>query len=335
MSRARGQFVGSLLVTFVFACGEAPTTPRLPGISAAITAQGYDCTIQSDLDAQTECPALVALFESTEGTGWFNNTGWLQTTHPCSWYGVTCGPAYDPAFTVLASLDLVSNNLRGPIPFTFWLVLGLNSGLLTIDFSGNSISGDLIALDDFPGAGFHGSSFRSIKLSGNQLTGPVPFAFWTIIDLFTLHQSDNDFVGVLPSVYGEVGYGEDPQIDCDLSGNPRLTVPSFYDRNLDGLFCGVAVTGIEPVAASTVDLIGYYVSTKLLRRPDGNTLTNLVRAALRERAKGRYAKAIGNIQSYLDQVTAWVPGKLTTGQSGALRTAGDALLHFLQDEAGA
>ena len=48
-----------------------------------------NCATQTQIPT-TECDALVALYNSTNGAGWTNNTGWLQTDTPCSWYGVTC-----------------------------------------------------------------------------------------------------------------------------------------------------------------------------------------------------------------------------------------------------
>ena len=68
-----------------------------------------------DQDEITEIPAieyqaLVALYESTNGTGWANNVGWLQTNRPCSWYGVHCvgGTVY--------GLNFDENRLEGTIP---------------------------------------------------------------------------------------------------------------------------------------------------------------------------------------------------------------------------
>ena len=37
-----------------------------------------------------ERPALIDLYVSTAGPGWTVNTGWLTTSHPCTWFGVTC-----------------------------------------------------------------------------------------------------------------------------------------------------------------------------------------------------------------------------------------------------
>jgi hypothetical protein len=38
----------------------------------------------------TERAALLALYNSTHGDDWGNNTGWGTDTYHCDWYGVTC-----------------------------------------------------------------------------------------------------------------------------------------------------------------------------------------------------------------------------------------------------
>ena len=38
---------------------------------------------------EPDCEALVALYNSTNGPAWINNTNWLVTLTPSDWYGVT------------------------------------------------------------------------------------------------------------------------------------------------------------------------------------------------------------------------------------------------------
>ncbi|MCP4399376.1 MAG: PEP-CTERM sorting domain-containing protein [bacterium] len=60
---------------------------------------------------QTECEALIALYDSADGDNWTDNTGWKQNNTPCSnWYGVTCEDGN------VIGLDLSSNALSGKIP---------------------------------------------------------------------------------------------------------------------------------------------------------------------------------------------------------------------------
>lgn len=67
------------------------------------------CNFVSDIP-KVECEALVALYAATDGNNWTDNSGWLVTTTPCSWYGVTCGGGH------IEELDLHNNQLSGTIP---------------------------------------------------------------------------------------------------------------------------------------------------------------------------------------------------------------------------
>ena len=66
-------FTAILLLALVAALGLWPT-----GASAAPAAQSptFDCGTVSEIP-QTECQALVSLYDSTSGLSWTNNTGWL------------------------------------------------------------------------------------------------------------------------------------------------------------------------------------------------------------------------------------------------------------------
>jgi hypothetical protein len=57
-----------------------------------------------------EYNALVALFASTNGPSWKNNTNWLQSsTSPCTWFGVNCAPTGNH---VIAIGTLPCNSVR-------------------------------------------------------------------------------------------------------------------------------------------------------------------------------------------------------------------------------
>jgi len=69
----------------------------------------YDCSTATGLP-QTECEVLVAFYTATGGDDWYTKTGWLQTSTPCTWYGVTCETAR------VTKLSLLSNHLSGALP---------------------------------------------------------------------------------------------------------------------------------------------------------------------------------------------------------------------------
>jgi Leucine-rich repeat (LRR) protein len=61
---------------------------------------------------QTECEALVALYNSTDGPNWTDNAGWLLTDTPCTtpWYGVNCDSGH------VDIINLAGNQLTGHVP---------------------------------------------------------------------------------------------------------------------------------------------------------------------------------------------------------------------------
>jgi hypothetical protein len=59
----------------------------------------------------TECEAVVALYNETDGPNWTNNDGWGVDPDPCNWHGVICS-----AGGSVRILNLTRNGLSGPIP---------------------------------------------------------------------------------------------------------------------------------------------------------------------------------------------------------------------------
>lgn len=94
--------------------------------------------------------ALVAVFNSTGGTGWTNNTNWL--TGPVgTWFGVTQTGAS------ITSLILPSNNIQGSMPIE---LIDLNA-LQTINLADNQIT----ALPEVSQI----SAINTLDVSGNNL----------------------------------------------------------------------------------------------------------------------------------------------------------------------
>ena len=81
-----------------------------------------------------ERDALMALYDSTDGANWTNNSGW-GAGNPCdsAWFGVTCGA------DGVTWLDLSYNQLIGPIPTE----LGNLSSLVGVALNNNQLSGSI------------------------------------------------------------------------------------------------------------------------------------------------------------------------------------------------
>jgi Leucine-rich repeat (LRR) protein len=76
--------------------------------------------------------ALVALYNSTAGTGWTNRSGWLSGNLE-SWYGVSVGGGR------VTSLDLEGNNLLGSIPSS----IGNLRNLTELYLDSNQLTGSI------------------------------------------------------------------------------------------------------------------------------------------------------------------------------------------------
>lgn len=181
--------------------------------AAPAWAQTYDCTAQSEL-AVGECEALVALYDSTNGDGWTDNDGWLSTTTPCSWYGVTCSEVGDGVMMI----DLYNNNLVGTIPAALGnlaalesLVLSYNqltggipaslgnlTGLVGLDLMVNQLTGGVpVELANLP-------YLQALVLSSNQLTGEIPAALGNLTELVSLALAGNQLTGGIPTTLGNL-----------------------------------------------------------------------------------------------------------------------------------
>jgi Leucine-rich repeat (LRR) protein len=155
----------------------------LPSISLAAT----DCQIQTEIPA-TECHALIALYDSTDGANWSNNTGWKVTNTPCSWYGVSCDGGN------VTKLDFTWNSLNGTIPSE----LGNLANLTSLDMLGNQLSGTIpLELGNL-------LNLTALILGGNQLSGTIPVELGHLINLRELYLSNNQLSGTIPVELGHL-----------------------------------------------------------------------------------------------------------------------------------
>ena len=166
-----------------------------------------------------EREALIALYNSTDGDNWTDNSGWkdgdifsLPGTE-CNWEGVTCD-YYDHVVRLnlafheltgqlppelgnlvnLTHLILTNNELIGSIPPE----LGNLSNLTYLDFFDNQLNGQI------PPELGNLSNLTSLVLDTNQLTGPIPSELGNLSNLIQLYLGNNPLSCSIPTELGNL-----------------------------------------------------------------------------------------------------------------------------------
>ena len=139
------------------------------------------CGMASSVQAAipvAERQALLALYDNTDGDGWFQNDGWndLPGTE-CVWYGVTC----DKTGSHVTAIALAFNYLDGSLPD----VLTSFSSLESFDVNFNDLAGTMPSL-----AGL--SNLRYVDVSFNDLSGAMP-TLSGLENLSEIHVQENQF----------------------------------------------------------------------------------------------------------------------------------------------
>jgi len=210
----------------------------LPGHSFA-----FDCGTQTEIPA-TECEALNALYTSTNGDSWIDNTGWNGTA-PCSAYGITCNsghveqlyfysnqlsgsiPAEIGNLTNLTNLYLGVNQLSGSIP----VEIGNLTNLIYLYLSYNQLSGSI------PTVIFNLTNLASLSLGTNQLTGSIPAEIGNLTNLTYLYLDYNQLSDSIPAEIGNLTNLTHLYLDANmLSGNVPAEIGNL--TNLTSLWLG-------------------------------------------------------------------------------------------------
>lgn len=149
--------------------------------SAAASPDTFDCSSIST--NQQDCEALVELYESTNGGGWTDSSGWLSGS-PCDgWSGIIC----DEQLRV-QQIVLINNNLMGTLPTS---VINLDN-LILLYLGQNQITGavpEIVNLD---------SPLTALYLNENAFEGPIPASLGSLTSLEFLYLNGNKLSGAVP-----------------------------------------------------------------------------------------------------------------------------------------
>jgi Leucine-rich repeat (LRR) protein len=255
-------------------------------------AEGYlqtsDCSAQTQLPV-AECEALSALYNQTNGASWTNHTGWLVTSTPCTWYGVTCGGGH------VTRLSLPHNLLSGTIP----VELGSLTYLQNLSLPRNQLTGSI------PGELGGLTSLQILDLSTNQLSGSIPAVLGNLTGLTQLQLAGNLLTGVIPPELGSLSAMQNLSITRNqLSGPIPPELGSL--ANLQYLYLGnnLLSGSIPPELSNLSSLLYLSLSSNQLSGPIPAGLSRLSR--------------LQNLSLGANQLTGSIPPEL--GSLTALRS---------------
>jgi hypothetical protein len=236
-----------------------------------------------------ERAALIALYNSTDGDSWYNNSGWK--TPPLAgdgfalpgtentWYGITC----DPGNTTVQSIYMEYENLNGDLPPE----LGNLANLQTLTLGFNQLSGTI------PPELGNLANLKSLVLYGSYLSGSIPPELGNLANLQYLCLESNWLSGSIPQELGNL---------ANLKGL------HFHNNQLSG--------SIPPELGKLANLQGlelYYNGLSGSIPPELGNLDNLYELWLNyNQLSGSIPPELGNLDNlqYLFLDSNWLSGSI-------------------------
>ena len=175
------------------------------------------------LTSPAEKSALIALYSSTDGDNWINNTNW-NIGDPCnnSWYGVSCNCINGN----IIGLDLTGNQLTGVIPAE----IGDLTSLTVLTFLYNYLTGSI------PAEIGKLTSLKELTLDFNKLTGSIPAEIGDLASLEELSIYTNQLIGAIPTEIGKLSNLTQLNLPNNfLSGEIPISIDQLPLNNDNGL----------------------------------------------------------------------------------------------------
>lgn len=184
-------------------------------INTPTASAATNCATQTDIP-QTECEALIDLYNATNGPNWTDaaTNNWNVTDTPCTdWIGITCSgdghiteiirnqrelsgtlPSTIENLPSLQKLNLYTNQLTGNIPDE----VGNLAALEILHLQSNQFTGTI------PSNLGNLSAVEALNLNNNQLTGGIPTSLGNLSSVQVLNLSSNPLMGSIPDELGNL-----------------------------------------------------------------------------------------------------------------------------------
>jgi len=180
--------------------------------NASAAPQAFSCANVTEIP-QSECQALIAIYNQDDGPSWLDQGNWLVTNTPSNWKGVSVSgghvtelsleyffgmygsiPIELTNLTYLTNLDISNSNLIDAIPSQ----LGDMTSLTNLDLSYNQLSGSI------PPELGNLKNLTSMNLSSNKLSGSIPPQLGELTNLTDLNLYYNLLSGSIPPELGDL-----------------------------------------------------------------------------------------------------------------------------------
>ncbi len=251
--------------------------------------------------------ALIALYDSTDGANWRDNTNWGTNAALDTWFGV----GTDATGRVDSLTIDFNNNLSGSIP----AALGDLDSLKYLYIYDNALTGSIPAeLGDL-------TKLKYLNLNGNALTGSIPAELGDLTNLEELYLHENKLTGAIPAELGDLTNLEElylhenkltGAIPAELGDLESLKYLYLYENKLTGsipaelgdltelellALSGNSLTGSIPAALGNLtNLTHLYLN--------GNSLTGAIPAKLGELTN------LEELYLHENKLTGAIPAKL-------------------------
>ncbi|GGG56941.1 T9SS type A sorting domain-containing protein [Bizionia arctica] len=179
--------------------------------------------------SEAELNALAAIYYSTNGDNWNNNTNWLTAEPISTWHGITISG------NKVSGIDLNGNNLTGTLPPEIGDFYGLEVLAL---FYGNNISGNL------PPEIGNLTELRILDVGDNNFTGEIPASYANLTNLRGFWFNDNQLSGEVP--------------DFVATNYPNMTFFYISNNNFHGVLPDF--TSLQNLLSVNISNNHFYVS---------------------------------------------------------------------------
>ncbi|MCK4981114.1 MAG: DUF1565 domain-containing protein, partial [Candidatus Delongbacteria bacterium] len=199
-----------------------------------------EVSITIPFDLYTDSLALVALYDSTDGANWTDNTNWL--TGPVStWYGITVSGDR------VTEIDLNFNNLAGTIPTE----IGNLTNLTSLSLHNNQLTGSI------PPEIGNLTNLTGLWLYSNQLSGSIPIEIGNLINLTNLQLFINQLTGSIPAEIGNLTNLQNLNFeDNQLSGSIPTQIGNLLNLHVLVLYSN-QLTGSIPIEIENLTNLTY------------------------------------------------------------------------------